>query len=413
MASDSRGAAPLRVLALSHNDGAEVCTLARLVTPLDALRAAGLVDDTLRKVHLYQLPGLPSLLRDLPHWDIVWVLRPHHYVMLPLIHEARRLGKPVLVDIDDWLLDLPADHSDRGFFMNRPTQETIRLALRMATAVTTSTRVLARQCAALGLRTHVVPNTVDCARYTRFPRNEGVTTIGFCGSISHRPDVPLIAPGLRKLLQAHPDSVRVVSMGCPLPELEDLPGYTHHEPVVATAYAEALSGLRLDVGLAPLRDTPFNRAKSDIKYLEYSATGATTIAARVESYDESVQDDRGVLVANTPEAWSDAMERLVADAQRRQRLAAAAYAWVRSERSNEAAADENNALLRAYSSGATTDRGHAYRSTDVERYVHTMVDIVARQLPADARRVSAGLAQQASVALSNVVRRGARETYIG
>ena len=391
-----RRATPLRILALSHNDGTEVCTFARLVTPLEALRAAGLVDYKLQTVFLSHIPRLQALLRDLPNWDLIWVLRPHHYSLLPFIREARRLGKPVLIDIDDWLLHVPEDHSDRAYFMNRPTQETIRLALQTATAVTTSTEVIARYCAALGLQAHVVPNTVDCARYARLPRANSVTTIGFCGSMTHRPDMSLVSSGLRDLLQRYPARVRVVSMGCPLPELEDLPGYTYHEPVAATAYAEAMSNLRLDIGLAPLHDTSFNRAKSDIKYLEYAATGAATIASPAEPYMASVREDRGMLVAtNTPEVWSDAMERLVADAPLRHRLAEEAYAWVCRERSTTAAVEHYYSLFLHYIQGEAAVHAHMYRSADAERFDHTMTDIVMRQLPTDAMRVFAGLTQQA------------------
>lgn len=396
MGSTDKHATPLRVLALSHTEATEVCTFARLVTPLDALRAAGLVDYTFRKIYVAQIPRLRAMLRDLPHWDLVWMCRPHHYVMLPLIYEARRLGKPILVDLDDWLLHLPEDHSDRAFFMNRPTQETIRLALQTATAVTTSTQVIAERCAALGLRAHIVPNTVDCARFTRLSRDESATTIGFCGSVTHRPDMSLILPGLRDLLQRHAGCLRVVSMGCPLPELEDLPGYTYHEPVAATAYAEALSDLRLDIGLAPLHDTAFNRAKSDIKYLEYAATGAMTIASPTEPYKTSVREDRGVLVdANTPEAWAAAMQRWIVDVGARRRLADSAYAWVRHERSSAAAAGENDALFHAYSRGGAIDRNRAYSASDAKRFAHTTADIIARQLPTAVPRLLTGATRQA------------------
>jgi len=387
--------APPRILALSHNDSTEVCTFARLVTPMQALQATGKIEYKFETIFLRSLPRLRRMLRDLRHWDVIYMVRPHHYTILPIISEARRLGKPVLVDIDDWLLELPADLGDSAYFMNRSCQETIRLALRSATAITTSTGVIAERCAALGLRVHVVPNSVDCARFTRQPRAiDAALTIGFCGSPSHYLDVPLVTPGLRDLLREYPGRVRIVSMGCPLPELRGLPGYTHHEPVGPAEYPRALSDLRLDIGLAPLHDTFFNNAKSDIKYLEYAATGAATIASPVPPYQSSVREDRGVLVeANTPEAWSAATRRLVEDPKLRQRLADNAYEWVRHERASASAAmmDAWLAVFGDYTIGPLADRTAPMDQTDRDRFRRATVNIVPRQLAIDIQRAYSGL----------------------
>lgn len=391
----------LRILALSHNDATEVCTFARLATPLQALQATGKVEYKLVTLFLRSIPTLRQLLRDLRNWDIVWMLRPHHYVILPVISEARRLGKPVLIDIDDWLLELPTDNSNSSYFMNRPCQETIRMALRAATAITASTAVIAERCAARGLRAHVLPNTVDCAKFTRQPRDDGdgPITIGFCGSPSHHLDMPLVMPGLHDLLQKYPGRVRVVSMGCPMPELQGLADYTYHEPVVATEYPRALSNLRLDIGLAPLRDTFFNSAKSDIKYLEYAATGAAIIASPVPPYQTSVREDRGVFArANTPDAWSVAMRRLIEDPGLRRQLATNAYEWVHAERASASVAMESLwlTLFQDYAVGRMAGRTVPMSRLDRDRFRRTTANIVLRQLPADIPRVYSGLAQEAS-----------------
>src|SRR5439155_12656725 len=125
------------------------------------------------------------------------------------------------------------------------------------------------------------------------------------------------------------------------------------------------SDLRVDIGLAPLHDTPFNRAKSDIKYLEYSATGAATMASPLAPYETSVHEDRGMLIRdNTPDAWSAALGRLVDDPPWQQRLARNAYEWVRSERSIETTADRWYAVFRAYADRA--QHGAACRTERVE-----------------------------------------------
>ncbi len=95
---------------------------------------------------------------------------------------------------------------------------------------------------------------------------------------------------------------------------------------------------QVDIGLAPLEDTPFNRGKSGIKFLEYTAIGATSVCSRVPAYVDSVGEGEGLLVE--PEEWEEALTRLVTDAVVRRQLAATARAavgrrWLLSHRASE------------------------------------------------------------------------------
>ena len=349
---NNRETAPLRVLALTPTPVTEGCTAARIFTPLRALEASGRVEYILACLSpnwIEHPRPVFQLLHDLPQWDIVWVSRPIFCVMLPFIRAAQQLRKPILIDFDDWLIDVPIEHSDAASLRHPALQQTMRMALRSADAITVSTPLIADQCAAIGLTSHLLPNAVDCSQFVRQPCQDDVVTIAYCGSASHAADVPLVAPALRRLLAAQQERVRVVSLGCPIPGLQDLVGYTHYERVSATEYARCLSDLHVDIGLAPLLDTPFNRAKSDIKYLEYSVVGAATIASPVAPYLASLRPDRGVLAsANTVESWTSAIMQLVEQPQLRQSLAGRAYEWVRRERSIEATAMAWHTVFNAY-----------------------------------------------------------------
>ncbi|MFL5664664.1 MAG: glycosyltransferase [Ktedonobacteraceae bacterium] len=377
---------PLRILTLANSEASEGCTFARVITPLCALQKDGLVEFTFVHLRPWNIATLRHVMRELRHWDLIWISRPRHYVMLAIIREARRRAKPVLIDIDDWLLDVPTEHPHAAYFRARPRQETVRLALRTATGITASTPTIAERCRALGLRTHVLPNAVDCSQFTRQPRSEGPITIAFCGTPTHDKDVSLVALPLRTLLHNRLDHVRIVSVGCSIPELQGLPGYTHHDFVPAPEYPLLISNLCVDIGLAPLQDTPFNRAKSDIKYLEYSASGAVTVASAVAPYQSSIRDDRGILVrTTTPEEWSAALVRLIRDAPLRQRLAARAYEWVRSERSIQATASTWYTTFQGYCAGHNESSGTW--PPDDRRFERALANMALRQLPYDARQL--------------------------
>lgn len=81
---------------------------------------------------------------------------------------------------------------------------------------------------------------------------------------------------------------------------------------------------RFAIGLAPLMPTPFNRARSWVKYLDIARFGAVGIFADGEPYDRVVRHgENGLLCpAGEPEAWIDAISRLVEDDALRRRLAA-------------------------------------------------------------------------------------------
>jgi hypothetical protein len=176
-------------------------------------------------------------------------------------------------------------------------------------------------------------------------------------------------------------------VGCPIPELQGLEGYEHHGSVPAAEYPALLSRLGIDIGLAPLHDTTFNRAKSDIKYLEYSAIGAVTIASPVAPYLSSIRKERGMLVRpNNMDGWSRAINVAVGDPHLRQRLGAAARDWVRRERSIQATAGRWEAVFREYASGCVRTIPCRGRNMDQDYFGRVLANIVLRELPYDLRQ---------------------------
>jgi hypothetical protein len=60
-----------------------------------------------------------------------------------------------------------------------------------------------------------------------------------------------------------------------------------HDMVPIERYPETLASLALDVAVAPLQDNPFNRAKSNLKLLEYGWLGIPVVASDLEPYRDS------------------------------------------------------------------------------------------------------------------------------
>lgn len=87
----------------------------------------------------------------------------------------------------------------------------------------------------------------------------------------------------------------------------------------------------MDIGLVPLTNMPFNRSKSDIKGLEYSAAGIPFIASNLDAYLE-LQHQLGVgRIAKKPISWAKHIKEL-SDYRVRQEEADIQREIVRKER---------------------------------------------------------------------------------
>jgi precorrin-6B methylase 2/glycosyltransferase involved in cell wall biosynthesis len=86
-----------------------------------------------------------------------------------------------------------------------------------------------------------------------------------------------------------------------------------------------------DVGLLPLAPTRFNRAKSDLKFLELAGNGVAALASPTV-YDQSIVECETGLIYRTPEEFEELLRQLIRQRELRRALAERAYRWVRDNR---------------------------------------------------------------------------------
>ncbi|MDP8988980.1 MAG: hypothetical protein M3N41_02715, partial [Acidobacteriota bacterium] len=109
--------------------------------------------------------------------------------------------------------------------------------------------------------------------------------------------------------------------------------YEFHPNVPLEQHPQKVCDLKLDVGIAPLLDDPFNRHKSCIKYYEYAMSGAVTLASRVLPYSAEVP----MTAKNNRESWKRKLEEVLqAD---RPKLYREQRDWVLSHRNIEKTVD--------------------------------------------------------------------------
>jgi glycosyltransferase involved in cell wall biosynthesis len=212
--------------------------------------------------------------------------------------------------------------------------------MRAADGIICSTDWIAKRYASFNSETWVCENGIDLGRYalTRPPRE--TLTIGWAGGTGHR---PAMVPWLRELLHvlAVRPSTRFMSVGA-----EDFASALAERfgsdrciglpwgPI--ETYPAAMSSF--DIALAPAARTPFFRGKSDLRWLEASALGIPTVAD--PTLYRSIEHGVTGLHAATPQQAREAILTLADDDALRDRIGAAARAYVREHRCIQAVAPQ-------------------------------------------------------------------------
>jgi len=147
--------------------------------------------------------------------------------------------------------------------------------------------------------------------------------VGFYGTRAHLADLQSIAPALVKLHEEHSGVQFEVMLGRYTPDiLRGLPRLATPDPLSWERFRRYQQERRVHIGLAPLRDTPFNRGKSFIKFLDITAMGGVGIYSRRPPYTEIVHDGvNGLLADDDPADWHRCLRQLLDTPERTRRMA--------------------------------------------------------------------------------------------
>lgn len=254
-------------------------------------------------------------------FDVVHVFRYHERETRRAARALREAGTAIVWDNDDDLT-----------FPNRMRSEHVHTQLvemlRIAHVVTTTSPVLAEQYREWGAgEVRVVENYLPHYYAAERAPRSGAIVIGWTAAGEHAYDLRAlrIRETLERLLDAHPQT-RVVSAGLQLGLPPDRYAYT--EVVQYQALARYVGGF--DVGIAPIADIPFNRAKSNVKVKEYAAMGVPWLASPIGPYSGLGEKQGGRLVPD--DRWYEELDRLVRDERARRKLAKRGVRWGNGQR---------------------------------------------------------------------------------
>jgi glycosyltransferase involved in cell wall biosynthesis len=282
--------------------------------------------------------------------EIVVFHRPVSKHLLELARILKKQGKKIVMDNDDTLKE------DNGFKFNEYMDEKrvekgiekMTLALdqfaKEADLITCTTEFLKSEYKKLNKNVVVLPNCIDPFYFPTPKRNETeIIRIGITGSVGVTNDIEALKPIINHY-QNDP-RVRLVLLSIPPKGENDIYKELYSEQYAywssvniewhpfakVEEYYNKLNDLKLDMVIIPRFDSYFNRAKSNLKFLENSMLEIPTIGQSFSTKDspyENPEDAKHLLLAGNTEEFIAQIEKLIADKDLRLKMGQGAKKYV-------------------------------------------------------------------------------------
>ncbi len=219
---------------------------------------------------------------------------------------AKKKGKKIIYDLDDNIFSPPEEHPNR-LELERTSEVFLKLC-HFFDEIIVSTEFLRKEVQSITpVRTKVVPTKLP-KRLREMIRKKAKETLkhnGFNpikiiyqGTPTHHHDIQILKEVVPKIKKKFKNKVMFLSFGIPIGFFDS------YIPFIESYYnfCKLLPSIGAHIGLAPLKDNPFNRAKSDIKKQEYDACMIKGIYSKVYPFGTAGED---------PNEWYQQLEEEV------------------------------------------------------------------------------------------------------
>jgi len=284
--------------------------------------------------------------------DVVVAFYPKTATGITLLEVCQEMGIPLVVDVDDYAFDLDPSNPAYGFAGMQDVEGIWHDGVQYSKSVVMQDHArwltIMQHCDALTVtqkklgdmyapfighdRIWVLPNSLDLSYYKPWKRRapDDEIRIGWQGGSSHHEDLKLLVKPLKRIVADHPKA-KVVFLGSISKELrKELPDIEHHPWVDTDTFYTKLGSLDLDIGLCPVADTNFNRGKSNLKMIEYGASGTPSVCSTIPDgpYNSPLGFDADgvdrILVENNEHDWYNAINNLIVNKELRDKIGAGA-----------------------------------------------------------------------------------------
>lgn len=271
--------------------------------------------------------------------DIIVMQLAHCNESLDVFMGLRLYGKPVLVECDDNYLSPPAyNPCFGGYTPGGAYRDIAKKQFQIADGMIVSTPYLKEVYSDWNPHVYVIPNSIDWKWWGNVKRTKkpGIR-IGWIGGGGHDEDLNLLKNVVPKILKKY-EPVKFVFV-------QGVPQWAKNKPRIECVYDWAridkyprlCAKQDLDIAMAPLVDNAFNRAKSNLRWLEAAALEVPCVAyIRTGNpgnthYEQTVNDGVDGMVATSEGEFMRKLEMLIRDRKLRHGIARAAHARAKTD----------------------------------------------------------------------------------
>ena len=281
--------------------------------------------------------------------DVILIQREAMMFGPPVIEwlGARVMKRPMVLDLDDatYVSYTSPTYGGLGSVLKwfSKTDDLIR----WANIVTCGNRGIAEYVSAKGTEARVIPTVVDTDVFRPVPGGAAGNSVvlGWIGTHSTFPYLESIFPVLGDLARRHKFRLKVVGAG---KEGITVPG-VEVENSAWEIGREVEDFQSIDIGLYPIDASLYSgwaAGKSGFKAVQYMAVGVPYVATPVGGSAEIGEEGTTHLFATTNEEWHQALDQLLANADRRRQMGVAGRQHVIEHYGLEAQADKLGKALR-------------------------------------------------------------------
>lgn len=246
-----------------------------------------------------------------------------------LIELARNIGVKVILDYDDLLLPEHAEYlghvrSSDGTSIEEARKSLINKSsfLLYADAYRCSTPVIAKALMNLEKPVEVVKNKIMksmvahenmCIERLKNIEDRKIKILYLSGTATHKKDYSIVQGAIIKLAQEYPNSFEITFLGNTGGNIQPIALYNKYVTVIPRLSLKEMYKViaQHDIALAPLENTIFNTAKSNIKFIECGSQGVPIIASPLNEFKDVIKNGENGWLCETQIDWHNQLRELI------------------------------------------------------------------------------------------------------
>ena len=219
--------------------------------------------------------------------DILFISNPFERGQHDAACMAKDMNVKVWIDFDDDVLNVPVTHPNHKYFSDFNVKEVIWRTLEVADVVTVSTAAIKESFAEYNQNIFVIENAFNNYVLGLPEHSNNTEIIAWRGGETHWDDLVTVFQEMKKISQTRPEWIWNF-----IGREEDtrhitrfIPNSFHTGRIQHLLYYKCLKNIKPSIFIHPLVDNDFNRAKSNIAFIEATFAGACPIMPDLPEFD--------------------------------------------------------------------------------------------------------------------------------